>query len=148
MKNILVATDGSPSAREAVQVGVERAREQGAFLTLLCVVEPLEVDVSRFGPLVAKPLELPTPESEPALAEAAACAAEHGIVARLRLTSGIATEEIVRVGAELDADLIVVGSRGHGGIRRALLGGVSREVLDTSNRPVLVVRGARVPVPV
>ncbi len=40
MKQILIATDGSPSAQEAVEVGLELAKEQGADVTFVHVAEP------------------------------------------------------------------------------------------------------------
>ena len=43
MKQILVATDGSPSAQEAVEVGLELAKEQGADVTFVHVTDPDEV---------------------------------------------------------------------------------------------------------
>jgi nucleotide-binding universal stress UspA family protein len=45
------------------------------------------------------------------------------------------------------ADLIVVGSRGLGPVRAALLGSVSRGVLGDAGRPVLIVKAARTPIP-
>ena len=48
--------------------------------------------------------------------------------------------EIVRLGEDMDAGLIVVGSRGLGGVRRALMGSVSDSVVRHAHCPVLVVR--------
>jgi nucleotide-binding universal stress UspA family protein len=53
---------------------------------------------------------------------------------------GKAAPEIVIVAEEIDAGLIVMGSRGQGGIRRALLGSVSESVVKHAHCPVLVVR--------
>ncbi len=146
MKRILIATDGSPSAQEAIEIGLELALEQGAAVTFLHVVEPLEVNTSPFGPMIPKARELPDPEHEPVLAQALELAAIGGVEASARLIAGIPVDEIARVGNEVAADLTVVGSRGHGTLKRALLGSVSHGVLDTSSRPVLVVRGgAHVP---
>ncbi|HBH01951.1 MAG TPA: universal stress protein UspA, partial [Candidatus Rokubacteria bacterium] len=46
---------------------------------------------------------------------------------------------------ELDADLVVVGARGRGGIERLLLGSVSERVLRDARCPVLIVKGLREP---
>jgi nucleotide-binding universal stress UspA family protein len=53
---------------------------------------------------------------------------------------GKAAPEIVVVAGEIDAGLIVMGSTGQGGIRRALLGSVSESVIKHAHCPVLVVR--------
>jgi nucleotide-binding universal stress UspA family protein len=50
--------------------------------------------------------------------------------------------EIVRLAEELGAGLIVLGSRGLGGVRRALMGSVSDSVVRHAHTSVLVVRGA------
>jgi nucleotide-binding universal stress UspA family protein len=53
---------------------------------------------------------------------------------------GKAASEIVELAEELGAGLVVVGSRGLGGIRRALMGSVSDSVVRHAHCPVLVVR--------
>jgi nucleotide-binding universal stress UspA family protein len=63
-----------------------------------------------------------------------------GSVARAHLRMGRPDEEIVLLGEETGADLIVMGSRGVGGIRRALVGSVSDSVVRHAHCPVLVVR--------
>jgi nucleotide-binding universal stress UspA family protein len=61
------------------------------------------------------------------------------------LLAGSPADEIVAYARSIDADLIVVGSRGRGAVAGALLGSVSRGVLRQARRPVLVVRGVEVP---
>ena len=64
------------------------------------------------------------------------------MTAHTRLLRGDPADEIVAYADTVDADLIVVGSRGHGAVASALLGSVSRGILREARRPVLVVRGA------
>ena len=58
----------------------------------------------------------------------------------MHLAFGKPDEVIVRLGEELEASLIVTGSRGLGGVRRALMGSVSDSVVRHAHCPVLVVR--------
>lgn len=139
MRRILIATDGSAPAREALELGLELAAEQGAQATLLHVA-PVEVlwPVAGFAEL--EPAELPPPDEDAPLKEAKALADERGVEVTLELTFGDPVTEIVRLADEIDADLVVLGSRGLGAIGSALLGSVSRAVLKATRRPVLVVR--------
>ena len=63
-----------------------------------------------------------------------------GTVAGTHLRMGAVALEIVALAEELGADLIVMGSRGLGGVRRALMGSVSDSVVRHAHCPVLVVR--------
>jgi nucleotide-binding universal stress UspA family protein len=63
-----------------------------------------------------------------------------GTVAETHLRIGGAAEEIVDLAEELGAGLIVMGSRGRGGIRRALMGSVSDSVVQHAHCPVLIAR--------
>jgi nucleotide-binding universal stress UspA family protein len=62
------------------------------------------------------------------------------IAAQAHLSEGAPGAEIVTLGEEIGAGLIVVGSRGLGGLRRALIGSVSDSVVRNAHCPVLVVR--------
>jgi nucleotide-binding universal stress UspA family protein len=141
MKTILIATDGSPASQEAVRFGLELAEEQGSELVFAHVVPAVDVAPGGgFGMTVAHPHDLTEEDWNP-LELAAALAGEHGIPARKVMLRGNAVDEIVAYADTIDADLIVVGSRGHGAIASTLLGSVSRGVLHEAHRPVLVVRG-------
>ena len=142
MKKILVATDGSDSAVEAVEFGLELAAEHDAELIFVHVVPAFDVvPASGFGMGGAFPHE-PAYEDRALLEDAAALAEEHGIFASTVLLKGDTVDEIVAYADSHNVDLIVLGSRGHGAIANALLGSVSRGVLRESRRPVLVVRDA------
>jgi nucleotide-binding universal stress UspA family protein len=84
---------------------------------------------------------------EQLLDDAAEVADRADVPASVKLLRGNTVDEIVAHGDSMDADLIVVGSRGHGAITSALLGSVSRGILAESRRPVLIVRSAPVAAP-
>lgn len=147
MKKILIATDGSPSAQEAVEVGLEMAADQGADVVFVHVLLPEEFILGRGAPAHAVPHEVALDESETALQAAAAAADEAGVSYELERISGDTVPEILAVADAKDVDVIVVGSRGRNPLVSALFGSVSRGVLSESKRSVLVVRATpdRVP---
>lgn len=140
MNRILVATDGSPPSAEAGVVAIELASKQRSELSFVHVVPRL--DVFSAGAYTAALPHEPTERDQALLEDAAAVAAEHGIVATTALRYGVTVEEIIVFADSQNVDLIVVGSRGHGAVASALLGSVSRGVLRESKHPVLMVRAA------
>jgi nucleotide-binding universal stress UspA family protein len=141
MKTIVIATDGSEAARDAVAFGLGLAVDQHAEVAIVHVVPRFDIVPSiAFGVPAAQPHPVAEAERR-VLEEAAAMAAERGIVARTKLLEGDVVDEIVAYADVVDADLIVIGSRGHGSLASAALGSVSQGILHEARRPVLVVRG-------
>jgi nucleotide-binding universal stress UspA family protein len=144
MKKILIATDGSASSAEAVQFGVELAEENDAEAIFVHVAPAADIlpmaNYGLGGVLPRVPHEV-TEYDRISLEDAEQIAVEHGLRASTRLLVGDAVDEIVACADTEDADMIVIGSRGHGALASALLGSVSRGVLSESKRPVMIVRG-------
>ena len=141
MDKILIATDGSPTSQEAIEFGIELAEEEDAAVVFVHVVPLMDrVPMSVIGMVGALSHE-PSEHDREALEEAEALAEQHGVRATTKLLRGDTDVEIVAYADNLDVDLIVVGSRGHGALAGALLGSVSRGVLSESKRPVAVIRG-------
>ncbi len=141
---IVVATDGSAAATEAVEMAADLAAEHGSELTVVHVMPAYDVVAPSVGSVgTAFPHE-PTLRDPLVLEDAAATAARKGVVAETSLLAGSPAESIVEYGDSHAADLIVVGSRGHGAVASALLGSVSLGVLRSAKRPVLIVHGAQV----
>jgi nucleotide-binding universal stress UspA family protein len=142
MNTIVIAADGSPTGRAAVEAGIELAADEDARVVVVHVVSILEFAERQNGHATPRPQRLPRVEDDPVLQSALATAAQHAVDANAELLVGYPPTQIARLAAELDADLIVVGSRGLSRVKSALLGGTSRELLAHAGRPVLVVRPA------
>ena len=145
---ILVATDGSRAAILAAQSAAQIANETYSELHIV-YVRPRSVPLHPghvVGPEVAEhPLqreqELLERKAQRILdVQVEEIEATGGSVAQTHRGVGKPAEEIVALGEELGAGLIVVGSRGRGGLRRALIGSVSDSVVRHAYCPVLVVR--------
>jgi nucleotide-binding universal stress UspA family protein len=141
---ILVATDGSEEATLAIRTAADMAQKTDSELHIVYVGPSLEY-VGMGPPQIA---DIPAPAQEQLSAEARQLLdaeveqvkAAGGTVARAHLGVGVPDREIVGLAEKLGAGLVVVGSRGRGGIRRALMGSVSDSVVRHAHCPVLVVR--------
>lgn len=141
MKRILIATDGSPSAQQAVEFGLDLGAEHGSELFFVHVAPTTEVlPVMGIGSAPVRVAHEIGDADRASLDNAVQTAEERGLTATTKLLIGDPAHMIVACADSIDADLIVVGSRGHGAISGALLGSVSRKVLHEARRPVLIVR--------
>src|SRR5918999_5800244 len=132
---ILSATDGSKEAELASRTAAELAQSTGSELHVLYVGEAANPYAEEVG-LAGDDRQARTVLD----AEADKVRAVGGKVAQAHLRMGKAGHEIVALAEETGAGLIVMGSRGRGGIRRALMGSVSDSVVRHAHCPVLVVR--------
>jgi nucleotide-binding universal stress UspA family protein len=148
MSTVLIATDGSTAAEAAVETGVRLASEHGLDAVFVHAYQELDVFAAPFAPVFAVPREPVEPAEDQPLLAAAEVADRAGVCHEERLVAGNTVDAILRVGSELNAEMIVVGSNRHGTLGTALLGSVSLELLRRSRRPVLVVHPAPTPVPV
>lgn len=139
LRVIAVAYDGSRHSRAAVDWAVELGQQADATLKVISVVVPLGTPFA-FGGAAYYYLE--ADESAHEQTRRALTDLVAGLPGRLRaqdrLRKGNAAEEIVAE-CSANADLLVVGSRGYGAVRRALLGSVSAELIRSAPCPVVVV---------
>src|SRR5918995_444860 len=142
---ILLATDGSDEAALAARTAVDIAQKTDSELHVVYVGSSLEY-VGMGPPQIA---DIPAPAQEQLSAEARELLdaeveqvkAAGGTVAQAHLGIGAPAREIVELAEKLNVGLVVIGSRGRGGISRPLRGGVSDSVVRHAHCPVLVVRG-------
>jgi nucleotide-binding universal stress UspA family protein len=148
MKTILIATDGSDPARAAVDTGLGLASDEGAQAIFVHVTSMLDLGTDWDAGADVPPERVPSPEDDPVLSEALELAALHRVPSRAELLIGYPPRQIARLANDVDADVIVVGSRPLGKVKRVFLGSASRELLSLTNRPVLIVSAERIREPV
>jgi nucleotide-binding universal stress UspA family protein len=136
-KNILVAWDGSGYAKRALGEAVDLARTQNARLTVMTVAPPLHVWPGYVPPISEADL---IGAAEKTLAEGEALVPE-GIPVSGRAAAGDPAMELLKRATAANHDLIVMGSRGRGAVRSAVLGSVSHSVLNHTTIPVLIIHG-------
>ena len=144
METIVVGVDGSEGARSALEFAAREAALRQARLRVACAWEILP---AVYAGGLAPGLDQPTIDSfresaETVVQQAAATAKElqPAIECEGRVVQGQPAEVLLQEGQ--DADLIVVGNRGHGGFASLLLGSVSHQVVQHARCPVTVVRPA------
>jgi nucleotide-binding universal stress UspA family protein len=137
---ILLATDASEEARLAATTAADVAERTGSELHVAHVGEVRSVYHPERHGYLARYEELREEAQRRLEGQVEQLEAAGGMVAGSHLGMGRPDEEIVVLGQEIGAGLIVMGSRGMGGIRRALVGSVSDSVVRHAHCPVMVVR--------
>ena len=141
LRSILVPLDFSPSSNKALDYAAKFARQFGAKLTLVHVVEPVtmpDFDASfplalANGPLIAAAKN----ELERAVKSARI---PDGTVEKILVRFGRSFHEIAEVARARKVDLIIISTHGYTGMKHALLGSTTERVVRHAPCPVLVVR--------
>src|SRR5215218_2244053 len=144
---IVVAIDGSEEAKLAARAAAELSGGTGSEIHLVFVLPtPARMYGHHFysADMEKQLLERARMEAREFLdAQAEGVRSGGGRVAQTYLATGRSDEEIVELAEETGAAMVVMGSRGLGGVRRALMGSVSESVVRHAHCPVLVIRDAR-----
>lgn len=143
-KRIVVGTDGSDTAAEAVRQAAELAKMSGAELEIVCAAEPIpswRADARRQGAPEDVSYEFgPREDANFAIEAAARIAAELDVKIRPHPMEGDPADAILDVAEETGADLIVVGNKGMSGAKRYLLGSVPNKVSHHATCNVFIAR--------
>ena len=134
-KTIVVGLDGSDGAKHAMEYAVELARRDGAGLVLAHVEQEI---VGKGG----GPIQADEPEVQAEIDRRAKELSSEGVETRVEKSSifvGGPGAVLARIADEEEADLIVVGTRGHGAAAGVILGSVAHRLLHLASQPVLVV---------
>ena len=141
--SILIPTDGSEKAVIAASKAVELAKEQGAKLTAVVVIDPFPYiglgEASAFGLQAylseAQAMAIQSLDGVRAMAEAAGVPFMAETIERSAVFEGI-----LDAATEQGCDLIVMGSHGRSGVKALILGSETQKVLTHSRIPVLVIK--------
>lgn len=144
---ILLATDGSPSATEATREALELAKALDAPLVAIAVEHVTLPSYGYYGYAQIHEDLLVAERTHVAdvLAETARLAEDEGVECETVAATGSVVDEICRLARERDARMIVIGAHGWGALRRLVFGSVSTGVMHDAPCPVLVVPGIPLP---
>ncbi|MGI9019276.1 MAG: universal stress protein [Solirubrobacterales bacterium] len=143
-QRIVVGTDGSDTASEAVRHATELAKAMGASLEVVSAFEPVPQERLR-GEAAEVPGDVahgigPREDVNVSLEAAAGPAREAGVTVSTHAREGEAADAILDVAEETSADLIVVGNKGMAGAKRFLLGSVPNKISHHALCGVYIVR--------
>jgi nucleotide-binding universal stress UspA family protein len=142
--SIVVGTDGSDTATQAVREAVDVASAVGATLELVSAYAPVSghrLRAERRGaPEDVQWTINPSQEVEASLSRAADIARAAGVNVNTHARQGDPAEAILSVAEEQNADLVIIGNKGMTGAKRFLLGSVPDKISHHSPCSVLIVR--------
>jgi nucleotide-binding universal stress UspA family protein len=143
-ERIVVGTDGSETAAEAVRQAIELAKLSGAGLELVSAYEPVPSarlrEESQEVPGDVAHAVGPREDVNTILEAAGGAAKKAGVETNTHPREGEAADVILDVAEEVGADLIVVGNKGMTGARRFLLGSVPNKISHHAPCGVYIVR--------
>lgn len=145
MQPIMLATDGSPSAKAATAEAIELAARFDARLLVTCVVHTTTPAYGYYGyaEISAELKRDQEQRIEEVFADVADQAAAAGVESELLKLDGLPGDEICAAAKSANVRMIVLGAHGWGRVGRMLHGSVSTHVLHHAAVPVLVVQGPK-----
>ena len=132
LKKVLLCTDLSDDAHYASEYALSVAKEYGAELTLLHVLE----DISK-----STDLQSTTKKMVKQLEESISPKAREAYTGKVMVRIGKPYEQIIQFALEAQTDLVIMGVRGRGALDAALFGSTTYRVIQLGSCPVLTVRG-------
>jgi len=139
LKRILVPLDFSDCSKKALQYAVPFARQFGATLSLLYVIQPY-YPVSEMVPMDGELFEQRMRETSEAEMAALRKSLDPALKPSATIRSGTPHVEIVRAARNLKCDLIILSTHGRTGLSHVLMGSTAERVVRHANCPVLVLR--------
>ena len=137
ISKILVPLDGSKTSFKGLDTAIFLARQCSAVIIGIHVVSIYPQHMGDLiTPLKAKLIQ----DAEKFMVQAKVKSAQHGIVFRHKIIYGDPKSDMIDFLKQNKFDLVVIGSRGLGGIKEAFLGSVSNAIVHKSHVPVLVVK--------
>lgn len=140
IEKILVPVDFSPHSAKAVAVAVEFAK---AFSAEIHLLHAYSLPVGVVGPydyqIPANILGEMRESAARRVDEEAEKVSSQGVKATGMITEGVPTQAIVEAAEQIGADLIVMGTRGHTGLKHVVLGSVAERTIRHAPCPVLTV---------
>jgi nucleotide-binding universal stress UspA family protein len=142
-KHILFPTDGSDTAEKAISTAVDTAKQLGAKVTAVSVIEPFPyMTVGDFVPVATNDFEAQAKRNAAtALEQVRHACTDAGVMCEMvTIEAEQAHRGILNCAHQSGCDLIVLGSHGRKGVEALLLGSTTQKVLTHTKLPVLVVR--------
>ena len=143
IEKILIATDGSEYTKNAVDYGIDLAKNTGAKLMVIYVVDTAAFASIPMDAAWESMYELLRQEGDLAIKYVAERAEAQGLKIEGNLIEGHPADEIIKYSDKNSISLIVMGTLGKSGLDRFLLGSIAEKVVRNSKIPVLVVRGKK-----
>lgn len=144
LRHLLVATDGSATAKRAISFASAFARRHGSELLLCTVVDHAvaiaESSTANGGFGIAVPIVQDLDDNARAiLAEALKSVTDAGVAATTELLDGRSAQAIVKLARERNVDAIVIGTQGKRGLERFFMGSTADSVLRHTDVPTFVI---------
>jgi nucleotide-binding universal stress UspA family protein len=149
---ILLVTDDSHDEQLARTTAIEMATTTGSELYVLCIASGLppyegylshDLRIPEVVEQLRKRAQIILDEQVQKIEREGGNVAQKHLKIAEQMGEHYRAQQVLRVAEDVDAGLIVVGTRGLGGVRRALMGGACESVVRRARCPVLVARGDR-----